>query len=375
MKKTAAVGLVVAHLVFFCTAAQAQDVSFTDAEIRAILAHGPWPTPLGTDPSNRVSGKREAIELGERLFFDQRMSGNGRFSCGTCHVPERNWTDNLTRGRAAAEVDRNTPTLMNIRLGRWFGWDGASDSIWSQSMRPILDARELGATVRHVADLMRKDEQLSCRYRRAFGAPPSGSDDEAVLVDVAKALAAFQETFETPPTPFDGFRNALARGEKVKAGMYSDAAQRGLKLFVAKGTCNACHSGPNFTNGEFANNGFPKANAQAGRVEGLKHVNASRFNLLGKYNDDPQLAARESVRRTSEPAGKAGAFKVPTLRHLFLTAPYGHRGELASLGDVVKHYGARFELTGAEQSDLVVFLESLSTFNNPWRPEDLGVCR
>lgn len=372
MNEKAVVGLVFAVFSFPSFAAD-DAVTFTEAERRAILAHGPWPTPIKTDPSNRVSGKREAIELGERLFFDQRMSGNGRFSCGTCHVPERNWTDNLTRGRAAAEVDRNTPTLMNIRLGRWFGWDGASDSIWSQSMRPILDTRELGATVRHVADLVRKDEQLSCRYRRAFGAPPSAADDEAVLVDVAKALAAFQETFETPPAPFDGFRSALARGEKVKAGMYSEAAQRGLKVFVGKGTCSTCHSGPNFTNNEFADNGFPRAGA--GRSAGFKQLSASRFNLLGKYNDNAQAAAREAVRRSSESAGEPGAFKIPTLRHLFLTAPYGHRGELGSLGDVVKHYGQRFKLSAAEQSDLVVFLESLSTFNNPWRPEDLGTCR
>jgi cytochrome c peroxidase len=227
--------------------------------------------------------------------------------------------------------------------------------------------------VRHVADLVRNDEQLSCRYRRAFGTPPSAGDDEGVLVDIAKALAAFQETFETPPTPFDGFRNALARGEKVKAGMYSEAAQRGLKVFVGKGTCSSCHSGPNFTNNDFADNGFPRSGA--GRSAGFKQVSASRFNLLGKYNDDPQSAAREAVRRSSENAGEPGAFKVPTLRHLFLTAPYGHRGELDSLGDVVKHYGQRFDLSAIEQSDLVVFLESLSTFNNPWRPEDLGVCR
>src|SRR5262245_61361183 len=91
----------------------AEEVQFTEAEIRAILAHGPWPTPLTTDPSNRASGRGAAIELGERLFFDSRLSADGRSSCATCHVPERNWTDNKVRGVAAAEVDRNTPTLMN----------------------------------------------------------------------------------------------------------------------------------------------------------------------------------------------------------------------------------------------------------------------
>ena len=273
--------------------------------------------------------------MGERLFFDTRLSDGNRFSCGTCHVPERNWTDNRTRGAAISEVDRNTPTLMNLRLARRFGWEGATDALWKQSLRPMLDRRELGVSARHVADLVRKDEQLSCRYRKTFGAEPSPTDDQAVMDDVAKALAALVETFETPPTPFDRFRNALARGDKITPFVYSDAAQRGAKIFVGKGTCTTCHSGPNFSNGELRRNGFTQD----------------------------------------------GPFKVPTLRHLLLTAPYGHHGEIATIADVVRHYSETaggevkpLRLSAAEQSDLVVFLESLSTFNNPWRPEDLGRC-
>ena len=348
-------------------------VSFSEAEVRAVLAHGPWPTPIATDPTNRVSGKRAALELGERLFFDTRLSASGRFACGTCHVPERNWTDNRVRGMAAAEVDRNTPTLMNARLGKWYGWDGAADSLWAQSIRPILDRRELGATPQHVAELMRRDDQLACRYRRAFGAAPSPTDDEEVLVNVGKILAAFQETFETPPTPFDRFRNALARGEPLREGLYSDAARRGLKIFVGKGNCTSCHSGPNFTNGEFRNNGFSR---EAGRIEAVKLMQASRFNLAGRYNDDPQ----KRVRIVSEPA-EVGAFKVPTLRHLMLTAPYGHDGRFETLAEVVRHYSEKgsaalpaLKLTAAEQTDLVVFLESISTLSNPWRPEDHARC-
>src|SRR5712691_1522172 len=58
---------------------------FTDGEIRIILSHGPWPAPAQADPTNRASGKPEAIELGTRLFFDQRLSGSGTLSCSTCH--------------------------------------------------------------------------------------------------------------------------------------------------------------------------------------------------------------------------------------------------------------------------------------------------
>ena len=157
--------------------------AFTDREIKIILSHGPWPAPVPHDPTNRVSGKLDAIELGTRLFFDPRLSGSGTTACASCHVPERNWTDNLRRGIGVAEVDRNTPTLMNLRGQRWYGWDGAADSLWSQSLRPIVDTRELAATPRHVAELVRNDEQLSCRYRQVFGARPSATDDEAVFVE------------------------------------------------------------------------------------------------------------------------------------------------------------------------------------------------
>jgi len=332
MDPRAAAGIAAGALIALLPAAAATEVQFNDAEIKALVAHGPWPTPIRTDPTNRVSGKREAIELGERLFFDQRLSPSGRFSCGTCHVPERNWTDNLTRGAAIAQVERNTPTLMNLRLGRHFGWEGATHTLWQQSVRPMLDVRELGASAQHVAQLVREDEQLSCRYRKTFGVPPSSSNDQEVMTDVAKSLAALIETFETPPTPFDRFRNALARGDKITPWVYSDAAQRGAKLFVGKGTCTTCHSGPNFSSGELRDDGL-------------------------------------------------GKFKVPTLRHLLLTAPYAHDGRFGALADVVRHYSDTaggelkpLKLTAAEQSDLVVFLESISTFNNPWRPEDLGRC-
>jgi len=118
MKAGAAIRAGLAGLALPLAVAAQDPAPFTEAEVRAILSHGPWPVAVTTDPTNRVSGKREAVEFGERLFFDRRLSASGKFSCGTCHVPERNWKDNLTRGAAAAEVDRNTPTLMNVRLGR-----------------------------------------------------------------------------------------------------------------------------------------------------------------------------------------------------------------------------------------------------------------
>ena len=178
-------------------------------------------------------------------------------------MPERNWTDNRTRGAGMAEVDRNTPTLMNVRLGRWFGWDGAADSLWSQSIRPILDARELGASARHVADLVRSDDQLVLPLPRVPSARrPRRPTTKAVLVDVAKALAAFQETFESPATPFDRFRDALARAaSRAGPSCYWSRAARPQDL-RRQGNCSTRHSGPNFSGGEFHDNGFSAHAAQ-----------------------------------------------------------------------------------------------------------------
>jgi cytochrome c peroxidase len=367
--------------------------AFTEREIRTILSHGPWPAPVPADPTNRVSGHPDAIELGTALFFDQRLSSSGTLACASCHVPERNWTDNRRRGVGMAELDRNTPTLMNLRGQRWYGWDGAADSLWFQSLRPIVDPRELAATPRHVAQLVRHDDQLSCRYRKVFGTPPSPTDDEAVFVDVGKALAAFQETLGSGRTPFDQFRDALAQGAPLSSVNYSEPAQRGLQIFIGKGGCTACHSGPNFTNGEFANTGLsrfaPHGRPDPGRPAGIRHVLDSRFNALGAYNDDRTGAFGAHTRQVSLEAATPGEFKVPSLRNLLLTAPFGRDGQVETIAEVVRHYSgldpvrlhardgqpARpLNLTPREQTDLVVFLESLSTFSNPWRPDDAGRC-
>jgi len=376
----------------------AQDLAakpvFTDSEIKIILSHGPWPALAPPDPTNRVSGQADAIEFGTRLFFDQRLSAKGTVACASCHVPERNWSDNLRRGVGMSEVDRNTPTLVNLAASRWYGWDGASDSLWSQSLSPILDERELAATPRHVAQLVRNDEQLSCRYRKAFGTPPSPSDDEAVLVGVGKALAAFQETLVSGRTPFDRFRDALAKAERPPLGTYCEPAQRGLKIFIGKGGCTSCHSGPNFTSGEFFATGLsrfaPRGQPDPGREAGIRRLMESRFNLLGPYNDDKTGASAARTREASLEKASFGEFKVPSLRNLILTAPYGRDGGVETLAEVVRHYASLdpvrlhakdgrparpLNLSREEQTDLVVFLESLSTFSNSWRPDDGGQCR
>ena len=344
-------------------------IVFTDTEIKTILSHGPWPPPARKDPSNRVSGKPEAIAFGERLFFEPRLSGTGSVLCATCHVPFRRFQDARPRGFGLEEVDRNTPSLMNVGLYRWYGWDGAQDNLWAQSIRPLLDPREMRASPAHVAQTVRK--LFAKDYEAAFGRKPP-ADDQELFVDVGKALAAYQETLVTKRTPFDDFRDGIATN-------YPLAAQRGLRIFVGKGNCSVCHFGPQFSNGEFADTGVPffagKGRVDPGRYEGIKKVKSSPYNLLGRFNDDASRGNATGTRHVELQHRNFGEFRVPGLRNVARTAPYMHNGSLASLRDVVKHYSEidedrlhldgekilrKLHLTNAEIDDLVAFLESLS---------------
>jgi cytochrome c peroxidase len=368
-----------ASLVVFAT--QAQPVSaplFPAREIRAILAHGPWPSPWQPDPSNRVSGQAPAIAFGQQLFHEPRLSRPGSIACATCHQPTRAFTDGLPRAQGLAPTDRNTLGLADVRSQRWFGWDGAGDNLWAQSLRPLLDAREMGSDFAHVALVVRGDADLRARYQATFGeAPPP--DDERVAVNVAKALAAFQETLVTQRTPFDDFRDAVARGDHAAAARYPAPARRGLALFIGKGRCNVCHLGPNFSNGEFHDIGRPffagPGRVDPGRHEGVRRVQSSRYNLLGPFSDDPARRTATATRHAAQEHRNFGEFRVPSLRNVARTAPYMHDGSLATLRDVVRHYSELDEdrlhadgeqilrplrLTDSESDDLVAFLESLT---------------
>ena len=354
-----------------------QASAFSEEEKRKILAHGPWPPKQEKDPGNRVSGKPEAIAFGQALFFEPRLSGTGSVLCATCHVPFRGFQDARPRALGIEEVERNTQGLVNVRFWRWFGWDGGGDSLWAQSIRPLLDPREMKSSAAHVAGVVRNLFQGS--YIKAFGRPVP-PDDEELLADVGKALAAFQETLVSGRTPFDAFRDALGKGDAKKMDAYPLAAQRGLKIFVGKGNCSVCHFGPLFSNGEFADTGVPffagKGRVDSGRHGGIRKLKDNAFNLLGRFNDDASRANAVSTKHVAQQHRNFGEFRVPSLREAARTAPYMHNGSLATLSDVVRFYSELNEerlhadgerilrplnLTEQESEDLVAFLQSLNS--------------
>jgi len=369
------------QLLFFTAAAllfgRAGAVEFNAAERELIAQHGPWPIQFAADSSNRVSENEQAIRLGEALFFDHELGIDSKFSCASCHDPGKAFTDGLKTAQGRERLDRNTPSLLNLKANRWFGWGGENDSLWAQSIRPILAADEMANHPDHVRELLLSRQRYRQFYLQAFAAEVGSEASEQVLVNVGKALAAYQESLVSQRSEFDDFRDALFAGDQAAMSRYPENAQRGLKIFIGTGRCNLCHLGPRFSNGEFGDVGIPYFTADgvdAGRYGGVQQVRANPYNLLGKYNDgDPgQNAVSSSHVRLSH--RNWGEFKIPGLRAVAATAPYMHNGSLPTLHDVVLHYSNLDEerlhsdgekilrplkLSDAEVDDLVSFLRSL----------------
>jgi cytochrome c peroxidase len=361
----------------FAPATAQHAIQWTAEEVRQVSTHGPWPPGPVRDPSNRVFGKPEAIVLGHQLFNERRLSAGGGMSCADCHQAGRDWRDGRPLGFGVVELDRRTPSLWNVGFMHWFGWDGAADSLWMQSIRPLLDRREMGNSPRGIARVVRDDKDLSCGYARAFGEPP-GADDERIVVDLAKALAAFQATLVTPRTTFDDFRDALLARDAGRMARYPLAAQRGLKIFVGKGGCTNCHLGPLFSNGEFGDVGIPffvkSGSVDSGRHGGIERLQQSPFNRLGKHSDDASGHSATRTRHVERQHRNFGEFRVPGLRQVGRTGPYMHNGSIDTLEDVVKHYSEvspdrlhsdglplvrPLGLSAGERADLVAFLRTL----------------
>ena len=386
-------------------------LNFTADERRRISQHGPWPPPPARDAGNGLAGNAAAVALGQRLFFDARLSPDGRLACASCHLPALAFSDGQPRsaGRtvpgpaepsAQAPLDRNAPSLWNAGHQRWYGWDGAFDSLWSQALHPLMAPREMAADAGHLARVIAADADLNCRWRQVFGGagprramvsgagPASGSgkagdeSTERVAVGLAKALGAFVASLVSGRTPFDDFRDALARNDRAAAARYPVAAQRGLRLFVGRGRCSTCHVGPLFSNGEFGDIGLPffvrPGVVDPGRHDGITALRSSPYNLLGPWADvtaPGSVDAAQKTRYVDQQQRNFGEFKLPSLRNVAATAPYMHDGQLATLDAVLNHYSTldldrlhadgeqilqALHLSRDEHTDLLAFLTSLS---------------
>jgi len=357
---------------------------FTPQELARIKSHGPWPQTVPPDPGNEFSGIGWAEEAGRLLFQDPRLSGATNISCASCHQRARGFTDQQALAVGREMHFRNTQTLLNAGLQRWFGWDGGTDSLWAAAMRPLLSEIEMAGSVSTIAEYLRS----APRYQQYLQLSSSGEilvvstlSDEAISVKAAKLIAAYVRTIRTGVTAFDRYRNALlVDGQRTESSEFSASAVRGLKLFVGEANCHLCHYGANFSNGEFHDIGRPFFTAvgkvDSGRYSGIERVRLDRYNLAGVYNgtnNDSEIRKTRSVELSQADWGR---WRTPGLRGLLHTAPYMHDGSIGTIREVVDAYAdinpdrlhsegeailKPLDLNEQQRQDLVAFLQSLST--------------
>lgn len=327
----------------------------------------------------------EKVELGRRLFYDVRLSGNGTFSCASCHDPKKAFTDG--RGQAVGSTGQVHPrgamSLVNVGYATALTWSNdLLVTLEKQALVPMFGEEpvELGLAGQEEAMLARlRDEPIYvASFAKAFV-----DGEEAISVDhVAKAIASFERTLISGGSAYD----RLVYGRDSSA--LDDSAKRGLDLFFSERTeCFHCHGNFNFADNV----------SHEGTV-----ITEMAFHNTALYNVDGKGAYPTASRGLIDVSGKPadmGRFKAPTLRNVAVTAPYMHDGSIATLEDVIDHYarggrkidagpnagdGAKsplkseflrgFLVSDQEKVDLVHFLESLTDptflddprFADPW---------
>ncbi|MCA9284547.1 MAG: c-type cytochrome, partial [Phycisphaerales bacterium] len=379
-------------------------------EVARLLRMSPLPAAT-PDETNRFGDDERAAALGHRLFFDPRLSSSGTVSCATCHDPAQAFTDGRSVAHGVADGTRNTPTILNASLLRWYFWDGRVDTQWAQALVPVENPLEMDFDRVALARVIHDDAALRVAYEAIFGAMPdlsaagpfpararpgaegdplntawmrmSPTEQEAidrVFANFGKSMAAYERRLRTGPAPFDRFVEGLRTGDESLQAAIGEDAKRGARLFVGTANCRLCHNGPMLSDGEFHSIGLPPLDGgplrDQGRYAGAGTLLADPFNATGAFSDDPNGPRAEQVRTLRRSPETWGQFRTPSLREVARTAPYGHQGQIPSLRDFVLHYSTMenavfpghhretilmpLGLSEQEVRDLVAFLETLS---------------
>ncbi|MDM3853615.1 MAG: di-heme enzyme [Aphanizomenon gracile PMC649.10] len=327
----------------------------------------------------------QKVELGRHLFYEQRLSITGEFSCATCHLQKLAFTDGKTVavGATGEKHPRNSMSLANIAYNPVLTWaNPLMTKLENQALVPIFGEHpvEMGMVGREkqILAMLRDD----AKYRQMFTDAFKNEKNPINLSNLTKALAAFQRSLISVNSPYDKYRF----GGDTNA--ISPAAKRGEKLFNSEDLeCFHCHGGINFTDSVMH---------EKLAFQEIAFHNTGLYNIDGKGSYPANNTGVYEI--TSKPTDM-GHFKAPTLRNIALTAPYMHDGSIATLEEVIDHYqaGGRtiktgefagigstnpfksefisgFKLSKSEKQDLLAFLRSLTdeefiknpAFSNPY---------
>jgi cytochrome c peroxidase len=312
------------------------------------------------------------VTLGERLFFDARLSADGTIACSTCHEPARAFTDGkpVAIGIHGGVGQRNTPTILNAVFDKTQFWDGRAATLEEQAGLPIVNSVEMGqpsldAAAAAIAAIPEYRED----FLAVFGAPP----DARNLVD---AITAYERTQVAADSPFDHYIAGDANA--IDAG-----AKRGWELFNTRGKCNKCHAltedKRDTTN--FIDNDFHNIGVNIVRHDVVRLAQKARQLLA---SGDQAAIDRAAIQTDLSALGRflvtkketdIASFKTPNIRNVLVTAPYFHDGSQETLWDVVDHYnkgaGLRnpyldtdivpLALSEGDIDDLVAFMASLTS--------------
>lgn len=256
-------------------------------------------------PPLRDGFSPEQIDLGRYLFFDPALSASGKLACASCHRPERGFADDRARslGIAGTEMRRNAPSLWNVAFLQRFFWDGRAHTLEEQLQDPLYGAAEMGNTRETLVARLNSIPAYRELFAQAF--PASGAGIQ--VSQVHWALAAFESSLISLNSRYDLYAHGIAEA-------LSPREIEGLNVFrsfVAR--CAECHTPPMFTNQQIAVIGMPDP---AGRP----------------FDAGAGAIGGEQLLR--------GGFKVPSLRNVAITAPYGHAGQFATLREAVAFYSA-----------------------------------
>jgi cytochrome c peroxidase len=334
------------------TASAHENHTFLETQAMSLEELGSPPT----DPSNRWADHAGAASLGERLFFDKRLSSNGQVSCATCHDPKRGFQDSVPLAKGVGTTSRRTMPIAGMAHSPFLFWDGRKDSLWSQALGP------LESPVEHGGDRMQYAQVIARHYRgdyeRVFGPLPDvGRSREAatqVFVNIGKAIAAYERRIQPAPSRFDRFASEWKRTGAMPKDILTAQEIAGMTLFQGKANCTQCHNGPLLTNGEFHNTGVPARAGlpdDRGRIVAIAAVKADEFNCRSKWSDADPRECRELEFLAPASASSERAYKVPSLRGVAERAPYMHAGQFSTMRAVLEHYN-RAPAAPAGQSEL-----------------------